>query len=73
MRPSVICFGVGTGFATVSNVGYGSRCGRAEKKGACSMNEYCKYCGLEYNDARSLVLNSCIRNSICGVKHSPVR
>lgn len=34
MRPSVICFGVGTGFATVSNVGYGSRCGRAEKKGA---------------------------------------
>lgn len=26
------------------------------------MSEYCKYCGQKYNDARSLLANSCLRN-----------
>ena len=27
------------------------------------MSEYCKYCGQKYNDARSLLTNSCLHHS----------
>ena len=34
------------------------------------MSEYCKYCGQEYRDARSLLMNSCMKAPVRGGKHA---
>ena len=37
------------------------------------MSEYCKYCGREYPDIRTMVINRCTKNPERGGCHSPAR